>query len=461
MKIRYSIIVTGFWLFAALSCKEPEPFQEAWLDERMSGGDATTFDASTGAYGNSIEGLTFQDEHIHGLGDEMFEAGFVPGPAPVYPGLGPVYNQVSCVSCHPHEGRGKAPDEGSDYESMFFKISMPGKDTHGAPVAVPGFGLQIQDRAVYGTLPEAKVNITWLTKSATFKDGEEVELRYPNYEILDAYQPLPAGYLLSPRVARSNFGMGLIESIDESSILANADPDDANKDGISGRPNYVYDYVNHTTGTLGRLGWKASVADIKGQVARALAEDIGATTSVFPKKVAEGQEQMKWAYQPKETDIHDSILNALTFYMRTLAVPARRNVDDAEVLKGQRLFKSIGCIKCHTDVHTTKINVRFKPLSGQVIRPYSDFLLHDMGSDLADNRPEFEATGQEWRTPPLWGIGLSKRVTGHNQLLHDGRARGFKEAILWHGGEAQPVKQIFTNLRAADRQAIISFLESL
>lgn len=451
----------GFWLLAASGCKEPEPFQETWLDERISGGDATTFDASSGAYGNTIDGLSGQDEHIHSLGDRMFEASFVKGPAPIFSGLGPIYNQASCVSCHPNEGRGKAPESGTTYESMFFKISMPGEDEHGGPLPVPGFGLQIQDRAVFGALPEAKINISWLPKTVTLKDGEVVELRYPQYDVINPYIPLPEGYKISPRVARSNFGMGLIERIDESSIMAHADPNDGNGDGISGRPNYVYDFVNHSPKQLGRLGWKASVPDIKGQIARALAEDIGVTTSVFPRKVAEGQEQMKAAYLPPTTDIHDSILNALTFYMRTLAVPARRNVDDPEVLQGQRIFKSIGCVKCHADVHTTKVDVRFKPLSGQIIRPYSDFLLHDMGPDLADNRTEYEASGQEWRTPPLWGVGLSKRVTGHSQLLHDGRARSFKEAILWHGGEAQPVKQIFTQLSAGNRASLIRFLESL
>lgn len=454
-------IIFSFLLLTGIGCKEPEPFPATELDDRMSGGDATVFDAGSGAYGHMINGLSPRDQQVHAFGDKMFEASFVQGPAPVFAGLGPLYNQASCVSCHPGEGRGKSPESGNSYESMFFKVSMPGVDLHGGPLPVPGFGHQIQDRAVFGALPEAKVNIVWINSPFIFPDGEKADLRSPQFSVNSTYIPFPTFYLLSPRVGRPNFGMGLIESIEESSILVNADAEDRNKDGISGKPNYVYDPVNQNDHVLGRLGWKASVPSIKGQVSRALVEDMGATTSIFPNKAAEGQEQMKAAYLPSVPDVHDSVLHALVFYMQTLAVPARRNTTDSEVIRGQRLFKSIGCIKCHTDVHTTQVNVRFKPLSGQVIRPYSDFLLHDMGTGLADDRPEYQASGNEWRTPPLWGIGLSKRVSGHGQLLHDGRARNFTEAILWHGGEAQGVKSVFTRLSSKDRSALIRFLESL
>ena len=450
-----------FWLLLASGCKEPETFPQSSLDERMSGGDATAFDAGSGAYGNPVPGLSARDEQVHAFGDKMFGTSFVQGPAPVFSGLGPVFNQNACSGCHISEGRGKAPSGGTRYESMFFKVSLPGSDPNGAPNAVPGFGLQIQDRAVFGTQPEAKVHLQWNTKTVLLAGGESVELRYPTYTIQDAYLPLPAGVLLSARVARPVVGMGLVEGIDEHSIIAHADPSDADGDGISGKPNYVHNYVTGEARTLGRMGWKASVADVKGQVARALNEDIGVTTSVFPHKNATGQSQMAAAYLAPGPDLHDSVLHAITFYMKTLSVPARRDVNEPDVLEGQRLFKSIGCVRCHADVYTTKVNVAFRPLSAQVIRPYSDFLLHDMGPELADNRPEFEASGQEWRTAPLWGVGLSRRVSGHTQLLHDGRARSFTEAILWHGGEAEKIKQTFSRLSSAQRSKLVRFLESL
>lgn len=448
-------------MLGVVSCKEPDPFPDSELDERMSGGDATHFDAGRGAYGHTMDGLTNRDAQVHSFGDKLFGTAFVLGPAPLYPGLGPIFNQNSCSSCHNSEGRGKAPDGGTNYESLFFKISLPGKDENGGPLPVPGFGLQIQDRAVFGVVPEARIEQRWEPKTIEFPDGEMVELRQPVYDIQNSYLPLPAGVMLSARAARPVFGMGLIEAIDEASILAHADPSDADGNGISGRPNYVYDYVKREKRVLGRIGWKASVVDLKGQIAKALNEDIGVTTSAFPQKNAVGQIQMNAAWRGPGHDMHDSVLHALTFYMKTLSVPARRDVKNPDVLAGQDLFKTIGCVRCHVDVQTTKVDVRFKPLSGQIIRPYSDFLLHDMGPGLADNRPEFEADGNEWRTPPLWGIGLSKRVSGHNELLHDGRARGFKEAILWHGGEAEKAKKGFMRLSAGSREKVLRFLESL
>lgn len=427
----------------------------------MSGGDATVFDAGRGAYGHPMEGLGQRDLQVHTFGDKMFETAFVLGPAPLHPGLGPIFNQNSCSSCHQSEGRGKASEGGTSYESLFFRISMPGEDGNGGPIPVPNFGFQIQDRAVFGIKPEAKVNTGWEIRKVQFSDGEEVELRQPVYDIQNPYTDLPSGVLISPRVARPVFGMGLIEAIDEASILAHADPTDADGNGISGKPNYVYDYITGKQKVLGRIGWKAGVPDLKGQIARALNEDIGITTSAFPLKNAHGQAQMAGAYLGPNPDLPDSALHALVFYMQTLSVPARRDVKNPDVLEGQSLFKAIGCIRCHVDVQTTRVDVQLKLLSGQIIRPYSDFLLHDMGPELADHRPEFQADGQEWRTAPLWGIGLSKRVSGHNQLLHDGRARGFKEAILWHGGEGEAAKQRFMKLSATSREKVLKFLESL
>jgi CxxC motif-containing protein (DUF1111 family) len=456
----------GLILFLMLlfitGCQKPAEFSVQDLDERMSGGlMATTFDAGVLAYGQPVSGLSQRDEQVFAFGDKMFETQFVQGPATVFSGLGPLYNQTSCAGCHNREGRGRMPDFGDHYESAFFKISLPGKDEHGAPLPVPGFGHQIQDRAVFGENPEARVRVDWLDKDFTYPDGTKIKLRYPQFTVQNTYRPFPEGVLLSPRLSRPNYGMGLVDAIPEENILRNADPNDANKDGISGKANFVYDFINGRNHVLGKIGWKASVVNVKSQVARAFLEDIGVTSSIFPQKIGFDQEQYRSAYIGPGPDVPDSVIQALTFYMQALCVPARRNVDDPDVVKGQSLFKGIGCVKCHVDVQKTKVDSRFKPVSGQIIRPYSDFLLHDLGPDLSDGRPEYDAEGSEWRTPPLWGIGLSKKVSGHGQLLHDGRARSFEEAILWHGGEAEKVRQTFTRLSATSRKSLLKFLESL
>jgi CxxC motif-containing protein (DUF1111 family) len=443
-------------------CHEPGEISVPNLDERMSGGLlATTFDAGASAYGQPVAGLSPRDEQVFAFGDKMFDTRFVQGPASVFSGLGPLYNQTSCAGCHNHEGRGRMPDFGDQYESVLFKISLPGKDEYGAPLPVPGFGHQIQDRAVFGENPEARVRVEWLDKDFTFPDGTKTSLRFPNFTVQNAYRPFPAGVLLSPRLTRPNYGMGLVDAIPEENILKNADPNDANKDGISGKANYVFDYINGRNRVLGKIGWKASVVNVKSQVAKALLEDIGVTSSIFPQKIGIDQEQYRSAYVGPGPDVPDSVIHALTFYMQSLCVPARRNVDDPDVVKGQALFNGIGCVKCHVDVQKTKVDSRFRPVSGQTIRPYSDFLLHDMGPDLSDGRPEYEAEASEWRTPPLWGIGLSKKVSGHGQLLHDGRARSFEEAILWHGGEAEKARNSYSRLTAASRKSLQKFLESL
>lgn len=437
------------------SCRKPQALEDSEWDERMSGGDCTVFDESAGAFGNVINGLSDEDKRVHGVGDGFFDKTFVPvsttSPAV---GLGPVFNQLSCVRCHINAGRGSPPLSGQPYQSMFFKLSVPGVDTHGAPLPVPGYGAQLQDKAIAGTNPEGTVVITYNYITEKLADGTDVQLRQPIYQFANLYTSMPANVLYSPRVSRSNFGMGLIEAISEESILRSADPNDINGDGISGKVNYVYDYITHQGNCIGRIGWKASVPNIKNQVAKALNEDIGVTTSIFPVEYETTQ-------QGGKIELPDSIVNALTFYMKTLAVPARRNVKDEAVRTGKKLFIVSGCVKCHADKHETATDVSFKPLSGQIIRPYSDFLLHDMGPALADGRPEFDATGNEWRTPPLWGIGLNQRVNGNTNLLHDGRARNYTEAVMWHGGEAQSAKDNFKKLTKTERDALVKFLESL
>ncbi|MBC7425579.1 MAG: thiol oxidoreductase [Bacteroidia bacterium] len=460
IKIGISAIIILLWGIGA--CKKPGEFDDALLDERLSADAATVFDESSSAFGQVIPGLTEAEMRFHDFGDKLFGQSFVTSPSSLagHGGLGPIFNNISCNRCHVNEGRGTPFNTSSVSQSIFLKTSLPGNDINGGPNPLPGFGLQFQDRAIAGAAPEATISVTWVYTIITLADGTKVELREPVYSINNPYKPLPAGYLLSARMSRPTFGIGILESISESSILRNADANDNNVDGISGRPNYVWDY-NKKTVALGRLGWKASTPDIIGQVAKALNEDIGVTSHIFPFKNAIGQPQMSALSETSAIDIPDSFVNALTFYMRTLAVPARRNVNDLNVIAGSKIFRSTGCIKCHADVQTTRTDVSFGPLSNLVVRPYSDLLLHDMGEGLADHRSEFEANGNEWRTPPLWGLGLTNRINGNNFFLHDGRARSFIEAILWHGGEAEGTRVKFTKLSKEDRENLMRFLESL
>jgi CxxC motif-containing protein (DUF1111 family) len=261
-------------------------------------------------------------------------------------------------------------------------------------------------------------------------------------------------------VAPAVFGVGLLEAVPEAHILAAADPDDTDGDGISGRPNQVADVVNGGT-SLGRFGWKANVPSVEQQNAGAFHGDIGITSALFPdencppEQVACGS-----ALSGGVPELDAAKLDRVTFYTRTLAVPARRDVGQPVTTEGQELFASLGCASCHLpELRTGESDIA--ALSNQVIHPYTDLLLHDMGPGLADGRPDGEASGSEWRTAPLWGIGLVDTVNGHTRFLHDGRARNLSEAILWHGGEAQASADAFRASPARARDALIAFLESL
>lgn len=438
-------------------CHKANEFPVDEFDERLSGGAATVFDESSRAFTHSIPSLSARDLYIHGLGDAAFEQSFVAAPAPLHGGLGPIFNNVSCISCHHNDGKG-IPTAGFANSSLLFRISEPGTDPFGGPLGVPGYGGQLQDQAVQGSFPEGKVSISYTEKTITYPDGTTASLRQPTYTLAQHYAPLPGGYALSPRLAPPVFGLGLLELIPEQTLLNLSDPNDADGDGISGRPNYVFDN-EHNRRAIGRFGLKANMPSILTQVAGALNQDMGITSKIFPVESSFGQPQAPAATEGYE--LADTMLQAIAFYIKTLAVPARRNTRDAAVLQGQKLFAQIGCDRCHQPTLQTGVDVRYPWISNQRIHPYTDLLLHDMGEGLADNRPDFEATGREWRTPPLWGIGLFEKVNGTPYFLHDGRARSLEEAILWHGGEAEHAKSQFMQLNLADRQAVIRFLKSL
>ena len=314
------------------------------------------------------------------------------------------------------------------------------------------------------------MTIAYRERPVTLADGESASLREPVYGITGlGYGPLHPDTMLSPRVTPPIIGMGLLEAVPEEDILAGADPDDADGDGISGRPNRVWS-DEHRKPMLGRFGWKAAQPTVAQQAAGAFRGDIGISTPLYTEPYGDCTE----AQQPCRTAPHGGasdpeygaeataqMFDLLVFYSRNLAVPARRNLRDPQVLEGKRLFYEADCIACHRPKFVTRRDSIGKEQSFQLIWPYTDLLLHDMGEGLADNRPEGEAGGREWRTPPLWGIGLTKTVNGHTLFLHDGRARNLLEAILWHGGEAEAAKQRVVAMTRAERTALLAFLNSL
>jgi CxxC motif-containing protein (DUF1111 family) len=453
------LLVFVFVLIPAFeSCRKPEELTEDDYNEYLSGGSQTVFDAGAGAFSHAFPNLSGLNSFNHGVGDAAFSANFVSAGSPVNPGLGPVFNSVSCFSCHVSDGRGRPQESNGQMISMLFRVSVTGTDAHGGPADAPGFGGQLQQRAIVGTQPEASVDIQYTYQTITFADGETCELRIPSYSLQNPYTALPAGLMMSPRIAPPVFGLGLIEAIPEWAILANADPLDANADGISGKANYVWDVI-HQKKSLGRFGWKAGNPTLLQQSAGAYNQDMGITNFIFPNESSVNQTQ--YDHLQDEVEVSDSLLHAVAFYMKTLAVPARRGADNSEVKRGKEIFKQTKCVSCHTPLFKTDVNVAFKEISNQTIFPYTDLLLHDMGTGLADNRPDNEASGQEWKTPPLWGIGLTQVVNGHTNFMHDGRARTLLEAIMWHDGEANYSKQQVMQLTNTDRKALIKFLESL
>jgi len=351
---------------------------------------------------------------------------------------------------------------------MLVRLSIPAGPEHAAIIerlgvlAEPTYGGQLQDMANPGIAPEGKVRVSYSSERVTFADGLEVELRKPTLEISQlGYGALHPETQFSVRIAPPMIGLGLLEAIPEAAILANADPDDLNGDGISGRANQVWDHAQQRT-ALGRFGWKAGQPTLNQQNADAFANDMGLTSTLIAHdNCTVVQTDCMQAPHGGEPEVSDNILATVLFYTRNLAVPARRDVDAPEVIAGKNLFHQAGCQSCHTPQFTTAADAAEAELANQVIRPYSDLLLHDMGEGLADNRPEFLATGREWRTAPLWGIGLIETVNGHTQFLHDGRARNLLEAILWHGGEAEAAKQTVLTFNADERSALLAFLNSL
>ncbi|MGJ8627402.1 MAG: di-heme oxidoredictase family protein [Sulfitobacter sp.] len=448
--------------------------------ENKPGGAATvrarmTADAFSQRSGN----ISFEDELNFKVGNGLFRKLWVSAPSSTLAsdGLGPLYNARSCQRCHIKDGRGHPPENDQDNAiSMFLRVSIPGPSEAAiaeikdyiATLPDPTYGTQLQDFAVQGHASEYRLAITYDEEVVSLADWVEVSLRHPTYEVADlGYGPLHPDAMLSPRVAPQMIGLGLLEAIPAADILAGADPDDLNGDGISGRPNVVWS-VEFDQPMLGRFGLKAGNPTIREQSAAAFVGDIGISNPLFDAGSGECTDLQADCLaavhgdgDDRGTEIDAEGLDLVVFYSRNLAVPARRGSDDPQVLRGKEVFYTTGCTSCHTPSFVTHRLEDQPEQSFQLIWPYTDMLLHDMGPALADNRPEARATGQEWRTPPLWGIGLTEQVSGHTYFLHDGRARSLLEAVLWHGGEAQMQRDSVVEMSTQDRDALIAYLESL
>ena len=428
------------------------------------------------AFSHASANMAFERELDFKIGNAFFRRIWVSSPSSTTSsdGLGPLFNARACQRCHIKDGRGHAPASNEDNAvSMLMRLSIKPQnkqqqallDSHKAlAIPDPVYGGQLQDFSVADSHAEGKINIRYREKEVKLNGGTIVSLRYPSYTIENLkYGSLHEDIRLSPRVAPQMIGLGLLEAISASDIEAQADPDDENGDGISGRANKVWSHENNKI-MLGRFGLKAGQPTLNQQNQAAFNGDLGLSTPLFSNSYGdctETQESCLDKPHGGHPEVNEEVAGQVLHYSRNLAVPARRNHKDPEVLKGKALFYNSGCIACHTPKYITPRVSDAPEQQRQLIWPYTDMLLHDMGEDLADHSPEGLASGSEWRTPPLWGIGLTPIVNGHSQYLHDGRARNLLEAIIWHGGEAKKSQQKVVKMSDEERAQLIKFIESL
>jgi CxxC motif-containing protein (DUF1111 family) len=467
----------GLGIQSLTAAPQPDPLGE------KTGGDTTVYATGRNSFSFPAANLEDPERTRFVIGNSFFKRNWVEAPASTKArdGLGPHFIARSCGGCHVQDGRGEPPaifnrlgDTKDPTVALLIRLSIPGKDAHGGPRHEPVYGDQFNNAAIQGVKPEGRVTLRYETVRGKFADGTPYTLQKPMYGFADlGYGPLHPDVMVSPRIAPQIIGVGLLEAIAEADILANAADQAAAPGPIKGVPNTVWDAPSGRMMT-GRFGWKANVATIAHQTGGAFQGDMGITSRHFTNETCTpAQKDCLAAPSGKSAatqgqpgvEIDDKTFDDVVFYQATLAPPARRKPNDAQVLQGQALFAQAQCATCHRPSYVTKEgpfpHLTSKALNGQRIFPYTDLLLHDMGERLADNRPDFGANGRQWKTPALWGTGLIKDVNGHTRLLHDGRARGVLEAILWHGGEAEAAKDQVLQMKKADRDALVKFVESL
>lgn len=453
----YSVII---FLILLESCKRNEDSTDIEakippLDLAFSGGTTTVFNASSGAYQFPLSNLNPSHLQKFFRGETLFHSSFNNVQESDLYGLGPLFIASSCSGCHVNNGRGAASINSS--QGLLLRLSLQGSDIYGAPLAIPGFGTQLQTNSIDEGMQEGTMTTNWELQNIVFPDGHTVTLKQPYFSISDPYTTLPDFYLRGGRHASPIFGLGLLEAVPTETWQSLSDEADVNEDGISGKLNWVRNYFSEEM-AFGLFGWKSSAPNLFQQTADAFHQDMGITSPDFPMENC--IEQINCQGVQEGIDIGNDDLNDLVFYLRTLAPPAAREVNDPIVKKGRDIFNGIGCNKCHIPELQTGSHP-IAELSYQVIRPYTDMLLHELGPGLGDGRPDYLAGANEWRTPPLWGIGLAKTVFSQAGFLHDGRAETLEEAILWHEGEAYESRQSYIQLSAEERGALIRFLESL
>jgi CxxC motif-containing protein (DUF1111 family) len=453
-------------LVALFGCGgEAEPASPLEPGERLPGGDTTnTLLFGVNAFIRPAENILVEHEPMFYTGNSFFNQPWVEAPASVQvrDGLGPFFNARSCTGCHARDGRGVTPESPDEpFRGLLLRLSVPGEGEHGAPVPEPVYGGQLQPLALPGADAEGIPRVRYEEVTRAHADGATYTLRAPTYTIEDPkYGPPSQDMLVSPRLAPQVIGLGLLEAITEARLEQLADPDDADGDGISGRIQWVWNPLTQEV-EPGRFGWKAEQPRVRTQVASAFVNDMGITNPVFPDDVCSPTQRGACDAVPAHVEIEEDNFERVVLYTSLLAVPARRGPDAEEVLRGRELFAQAGCGGCHTPKHVTGEDAEYPEVRGQKIWPFTDLLLHDMGAELADGRPTFGASGTEWRTPPLWGLGLVPKVNGALRLMHDGRARSFEEAIMWHGGEGEGSRESFSSMSQRERDALVAFLRSL
>jgi len=472
----------------------------------LLGGENTVFDTSDEAFTNPLPLLTATELEQFEEGDELFEEIWRGND-----GLGPIFNATSCEGCHIEDGRGRPPAfTGETGTGLLLRLALNQQNANGSTLPDPIYGGQLQDDSTRRTDVEGTIDLSYQPIVGTYPDGSPYTLYQPIYNIVNLnYGDLHSDVTMSPRLAGQMIGLGLLEAIPDQTLLALADPTDADGDGISGQVNRVWDTVAGSL-AIGRFGWKANQPNLLQQTAGAFNGDIGVTSSLNPNQPCtdfqleclmnrnnrrgdDRRDSNRGNNNPppppnrrgnnpppppnnsqnnplppplnngqnnNEIEVTDEELQLVTFYSSTLAVPAQRNPDDPQVIQGQTLFDNANCSSCHIPTLHTGEHTIFA-LSNQTIHPYTDLLLHDMGSGLADGQLDFQASGSEWRTAPLWGIGLLEEVNGYAFYLHDGRARTLEEAIMWHAGEAEASRNSFESMTSDEKSALITFLKSL
>ncbi len=494
--MKISLFLT--FIFLSLTSQAEIIFDDSFVRQRNLGGDGT-YVANFGTTVSFKQPVTtmppeLQEKHI--VGDGLFEKNFSDDPTRSDYGLGPAYNNISCASCHIRDGRGSLPVISANNawtklgqnEAIFLRISVESyvsKNLHGEPTAVPGYSTQLFHLGSYHlrqnspNTGQAEVWMKYEYSTFTYPDGQVVKIKKPIFQIRNPYdlstdesgnstsRLFQDDVRTSPRMTPPMIGLGLLEAIEQDDIIALANRD-LSAWGVHGRPNWVYDIEKQKNNfvdvySLGRFGLKANTPSVLHQALGAFRGDMGVTNSFFPDESIAGTPLIEKILPSlkKEVNINDEDALDTVFYSQTLAVPSRRKEYlEADIVAGGKNFKNVGCTNCHQPEFITGKH-SIEALSFQRIAPYTDLLLHDMGEGLADNRRDFQASGRDWKTRALWGIGLTKTINARGGFLHDGRAATIEEAILWHGGEAQISRDKFASLPANERAQVIKFINSL